>query len=46
MFVRFVVGTDAENAAWLTGAIAEARLLLDRGDLYDYEAAWLEETFT
>jgi hypothetical protein len=45
MFVRFVVGTDAENAAWLTGIITEARLLRDRGELYRYESEHLEILF-
>jgi hypothetical protein len=36
MYVRFVVGTDSENAAWLTGVITEARLLGDAGELYDF----------
>ena len=45
MFVRFVVGTDAENAAWLTGIITEARLLRDAGELYDYESERLEAAY-
>jgi hypothetical protein len=45
MFVRFVVGTDAENAAWLTGVITEARLLRDAGELYDYESERLEAIY-
>ena len=45
MFVRFVVGTDAENAAWLTGIITEARLLRDRGELYSHESERLEAIF-
>jgi hypothetical protein len=45
MFVRFVVGADAENAAWLTGVITEARLLRDAGELYDYESERLEAIF-
>ena len=45
MFVRFVVGTAAENAAWLTGIITEARLLRDRGILYRHESERLEATF-
>ena len=31
-FVRFVVGADAENAAWLTGVFTEARILQDEGE--------------
>ena len=45
MFVRFVVGADAENAAWLTGVITMARIFRDEGELYRHEAALLEETF-
>ena len=45
MFVRFVVGSDAENAAWLTGVITEARLLRDRGELHAYESELLEAIF-
>ena len=45
MFVRFVVGTAAENVAWLTGVITEARLLRDRGELHSYESERLEEIF-
>jgi hypothetical protein len=42
MFVRFVVGAESQNAAWLTGVITEARLLRDRGELYSYESERLE----
>ncbi len=45
MFVRFVVGADAENAAWLTGVVTMARILHDDGKLYAYETELLEETF-
>lgn len=45
MFVRFVVGTDAENAAWLTGIITEARLLRDAGQLYDFESERLNAVY-
>ncbi len=45
MFVRFVVGADHENAAWLTGVIAEARILDDNGHLYRHESDLLEATF-
>ena len=34
MYVRFVVGSDDENAYWLTGVLTEARLLRDAGRLY------------
>jgi len=46
MFVRFVVGADKENSAWLTGVIAEARILSDGGRLYRYESELIEETFS
>lgn len=45
MYVRFVVGTDAENAAWLNGVITEAQLLRERGDLHGYESDYLEIIF-
>ena len=45
MFVRFVVGAESENAAWLTGVITAARLLRDRGELHSYESERLEEIF-
>ncbi len=45
MFVRFVVGADHENAAWLTGVIAEARILDDNGHLYRHDSDLLEATF-
>jgi hypothetical protein len=45
MFVRFVVGSDAEDPSWLTGVITEARLLLDAGELDRHEARPLDETF-
>src|SRR4051795_11604641 len=45
MFVRFVVGSDAEDASWLTGVITGARLLLDAGELDRHEARRLDETF-
>jgi hypothetical protein len=45
MFLRFVVGGDSDNAAWLTGIIAEAEILREKGKLYSYESEWLEEIF-
>ena len=45
MFVRFVVGADAEDAFWLTGVITEARILRDQGELYSHESELLEEIF-
>ena len=45
MFVRFVVGADAENASRLTGVINMAQALRDAGklELYGYESALLED---
>jgi hypothetical protein len=45
VFLRFVVGSDAENAAWLTGVITEARILDDEGELYRHESELLAEVF-
>jgi hypothetical protein len=45
MFVRFVVGGDAENASWLTGVITMARLLRDDGELDRHESELLDEVF-
>ena len=45
MFIRFVVGGDDQHHRLLTGLVAEARLLRDRGELAAYEAANLEETY-
>jgi len=45
VFIRFVVGHDAEHHRFLTGIITEARLLRDRGGLDQYQEAWLEESY-
>jgi hypothetical protein len=45
MFLRFVVGTDTDNAAWLNGVITEARILDDQGELYTHESELLKEVF-
>lgn len=45
MFVRFVAGTDDENAVWLTGILAEARLLRDQGELFRHESELLDSVF-
>jgi hypothetical protein len=45
MFVRFVAGTEAENAYWLTGIFTIAKVLQADGRLYRYESEMLEETF-
>src|SRR5437588_13028 len=45
MFVRFVVGSDAENAAWLTGVVTMARVLRDEGELYAFESELLEDIY-
>jgi hypothetical protein len=46
MFIRFVVGHDAEHHRSLTGIVTEARLLRDKGHLDDYAKARLEEAYT
>jgi hypothetical protein len=50
MYVRFVVGSDAENAARLGGVVRWAIVLDDRGELYRHEVdllngfyEWLNE---
>ncbi len=45
MFVRFVVGTDAENFAWLNGIFTEAKFLSRREELFKYELDQLNSTF-
>ena len=45
MFIRFVVGEDAEHHRSLTGIITEARLLRDKGDLNQNQMSWLEEVY-
>lgn len=45
MFVRFVVGTDTENAFWLTGVITVASTLCDQGVFFDHESELLEDIF-
>lgn len=45
MFIRFVVGGDAEHHRLLTGAVTEARLLRDLGELVAYESELLEATY-
>jgi hypothetical protein len=45
MFVRFVVGADRENAAWLNGVIGEAQRLDAAGELFRHESKQLSETF-
>jgi hypothetical protein len=45
MYIRFVIGFDGEDHRWLTGIITEARLLRDDGQLEQYQAIWLEETY-
>ena len=45
MFVRFVVGTDQENPHWLTGIVTIAEELHQQGELHDYEATIVSETF-
>jgi hypothetical protein len=45
MYIRFVIGLDGEDHRWLTGIITEARLLRDHGELEQYQAILLEETY-
>jgi len=45
MFIRFVVGGDAEHHRSLTGIITEARLLRDNGGLNQDQISWLEEVY-
>ena len=45
MFLRFVVGADAESTWWLTGVITIAKGLQVDGKLYQYESEWLEQIF-
>jgi hypothetical protein len=43
MFVRFVVGTDGDNAFRLDGVFTAAWMLDRAGELYDHESQWLDE---
>ncbi len=45
MYLRFVVGTNAENAFRLTGIIVSARILRDKSRLYGYESQLVNEVF-
>jgi hypothetical protein len=45
MFLRFVAGTEAENAYWLDGIFTVARGVCDAGELHAYDVAFLEEVF-
>jgi hypothetical protein len=45
MYVRFVVGTDAEDAFWLTGVLTSARIVRDEGELYAYEVDLLNTVY-
>jgi hypothetical protein len=45
MFIRFVVGGDAEHHRSLTGIVTEARILRDSGQLDRYQVARLEEAY-
>jgi hypothetical protein len=45
MFVRFVVGGDAEHHRVLTGVVTEARLLRDKGVLDEFQIARLEDAY-
>ena len=46
MFVRFVAGTDDENAFWLDGIFTAAARLCAEDQLYSFEMEWLEQVFT
>ncbi len=45
MFLRFVVGSDSDNAAWLTGIFTITRILDDDGALYPHESERLSALF-
>ncbi len=46
MYIRFVIGTDSQNAYWLDGVIGSARRdLLDAGELHRHECEFLNQTF-
>jgi hypothetical protein len=45
MYIRFVVGTEADHHRSLTGIITEARILRDEGGLNPDQAFWLEEMY-
>lgn len=45
MFVRFVVGGDADDHRALTGVVASARGLRDQGELQTDQVLWLEALF-
>ena len=45
MFVRFVAGTEAENAYRLDGVFVESRRLGDVGRLFAHEIGLLDETY-
>lgn len=45
VFIRFVVGGDAEDHRQLTGLVTEARLLRDRGELSEDEEALLQVVY-
>jgi hypothetical protein len=45
MFLRFVVGTDADNAFRLDGVFTEAASLRNAGELDRYESQWLQAIF-
>jgi hypothetical protein len=45
MFIRFVVGADAEHHSLLTGLVTEARLLRDRGELSQQEEDQLHRIY-
>ncbi|MBN1696005.1 MAG: hypothetical protein JW881_00705 [Spirochaetales bacterium] len=45
MYIRYVVGYDDEKLHHLNGVFSSARILKDKGKLYPYEEAFVEELF-
>jgi hypothetical protein len=45
MLLRFVAGTETENAFRLEGVITVASVLRDQGELYEHESQWLDAIF-
>ncbi len=45
MYIRFVVGGEAENAYWLSGVFSISRILRDQGELFACEARRLNVAY-
>jgi hypothetical protein len=45
MLLRFVAGTDTQNAFRLDGVITVACVLRDNRELYEHESQWLDTIF-